>query len=1082
MTRTTVLATPWQAKARIADHELVRHVGGGAFGEVWLARSLATGRFRAVKIVERDRLGDLHPYELEFSGVRKFEEVSREHEGFVDILHVCRDDAARYFAYIMEVADPLEPGPQLDPLTYVPRTLAVEIQRRGRLSPAECVRISLALTAALAALHERQLVHRDLKPSNIIFVRGAPKLADVGLITELKDQPPHTLVGSADYMDAQVHGTAPGDLYSLGKVLYVMATGHSPREWPAWPDTARDTAEAEIFGDLASICKRACHPERGRRYGSAKEIHAELLLLQAGRSFTRLKRLERLATLARRWGPAVGIAALVAGFALFQWDQQKTHRAKLNERKVGSYAAYGSRALEENNLLGALPWFSEALRLDAQNLRNAETHRLRLAAVLRQAPSLVQMFFTTGHISFASFAGQENQLLAPVPDGRWAVLDLGTGRALYPPFGTKHPDEDVCLNPATHLAMTTTDDTPVAQLWDTLTGQPVASLAYTGNLFRATLSRDGQWAAAISHHGEAVLWNILNIRSNTLRSNTPCQVLRGPGFQFLHLAFRPDGKQLITSGVNNEALLWDLPAGQPVLGLTNHTAEIYCAAFSPDGSLVATASLDRSVRFWDPALGRELPPPLKHNDGVFSVEFSADGQRLVTAGLDFTARVWDLRTREQVLLLPHNSKVLSAGFSPRGRYVVTATYDGTVRVWDLQPEAQPQPQPLAGFSGNGRRMALAEPGAVRLLDTHGDQPVTIIPLTNGLVTRPLLSHDGAKVLTVERRPSSPAGTTNYLVRRWNCATVRAREAGSLTLNAGLDSFQLSRNGACLLAHGKAGAAVWDLKTGQQLLKLDFPVRQGAFDPAAQRIALAYSNAVHTNAVQVWHLGTGQTLLPSPWLHHTRVSSIQWSPNGRYVATTCWDESFDPESARVWDAETGRPIGPPLQHRDGVCFATFNHQGNQVITCSEDFTAVLWDPATGRQLAPPLRHRDQVKHAAFSESDRWLATACQDGTIRLWDTASGEPLTPPLPHPANLSFVQWLDRDRRLAAGSENGTSWISDLPRDPRPELDLVLVAQLLSAEQIHDSEAIVPQTKEALHGIWKQLRTRYPDEFSLRP
>ncbi len=747
MSETTVVSGPWQAGVCIADHDLVRHVGGGAFGEVWLARSLATGRFRAVKIVERARFAEDHPYELEFAGVKQFEGVSREDAGFVDILHVCRDDAARYFAYIMELADPLDPGPQFIPLTYCPRTLAAVIERQGKLSPPECVRIGMALTSALAALHGRRLVHRDLKPSNIVFIRGAPKLADVGLVTELKDLPPHTLAGSPDYMDAAVHGSAFGDLYGLGKLLYVMATGCSPRQWPAWPDTAPDAPEAEVFRELASICQRACHPDRGRRYGSAQEIHADLLVLQSGRSFTRLKRLERLLRLARRWGAIVGITGLLAGLTYLQWYQERVHRAKLNERTVGSYTAYGSRALEQNNLLGSLPWFAEALRLDADNPRNAQTHRLRLAAVLNQAPALVQMLFTTQEVSFACFAGQEDQLLARAPDGRWGVMALSSGRALSRLFGTGKGSEDVSICSAKDLAMTA-DDGPIAGLWDVRNGQLRASLTNGAGLSHPRLSRDGQWAAAVSGQHDAVIWNT--------RSNTPCHVLHGPGFALLHLAFSPDASQIFTSGETNETLLWDVAAEKVIRRLTNHTGEIFCAAFSPDGRLAATTSLDRTVRIWDTATWLELPPRLKHEDGVFSVEFSADGRRLVTAGLDFTARVWDLDTREQLWLLPHNSKVVCAGFSPQGRCVVTATVDGTVRVWDLKPAAKADLQPLAGLSGDGRRIALKEPEGLSVRDTHEDRSVARITLAGALTNKPLLSLDGTKVVTVQRQPS-PAG-------------------------------------------------------------------------------------------------------------------------------------------------------------------------------------------------------------------------------------------------------------------------------------------------------------------------------------
>lgn len=78
------------APPTIPDHELVRRIGQGAYGEVWLARN-ALGTWRAVKIVYRDNLRDARPYEREFAGIRRFEPLSRSNEGFVDVLQVGRD-------------------------------------------------------------------------------------------------------------------------------------------------------------------------------------------------------------------------------------------------------------------------------------------------------------------------------------------------------------------------------------------------------------------------------------------------------------------------------------------------------------------------------------------------------------------------------------------------------------------------------------------------------------------------------------------------------------------------------------------------------------------------------------------------------------------------------------------------------------------------------------------------------------------------------------------------------------------------------------------------------------------------------
>src|SRR5437867_1353857 len=91
----------------IPDHELIRRIGEGAYGEVWLARNILGG-YRAVKAVFRASFKTEEPYEREFRGIQRFEPISRSNDGLVDILQVGRNDAEGCFYYVMELADGVE--------------------------------------------------------------------------------------------------------------------------------------------------------------------------------------------------------------------------------------------------------------------------------------------------------------------------------------------------------------------------------------------------------------------------------------------------------------------------------------------------------------------------------------------------------------------------------------------------------------------------------------------------------------------------------------------------------------------------------------------------------------------------------------------------------------------------------------------------------------------------------------------------------------------------------------------------------------------------------------------------------------
>ena len=96
----------------IPEHQLLRLIGEGSSGQVWLARN-ALGTYRAVKIVQRQAFQPERPFTREFNGMLQFEPVSRLHDGLVDILQVGGTEAAGYFYCVMELADDVSSG-QID--------------------------------------------------------------------------------------------------------------------------------------------------------------------------------------------------------------------------------------------------------------------------------------------------------------------------------------------------------------------------------------------------------------------------------------------------------------------------------------------------------------------------------------------------------------------------------------------------------------------------------------------------------------------------------------------------------------------------------------------------------------------------------------------------------------------------------------------------------------------------------------------------------------------------------------------------------------------------------------------------------
>ena len=271
-------ATTPDARPVVPDHELLRQVGRGSYGEVWLARNVM-GSFRAVKVVYRASFDSERPYEREFSGLQKFEPVSRTHPGLVSILHMGRNAQDGYFYCVMEVADDIARGQTIEPENYQARTLAREAAKRGRLPLAESLDLGMALAAALGHLHSHGLIHRDIKPSNIIFVNGIPKLADIGLVTQIGTKA--TFVGTEGYLPPEGPGSPGADLYSLGRVLYEISMGQTQEQFPELPSRLRELPDAAGLMSLNALVVKACAPQAAKRFRSAEEFGAALAELRA---------------------------------------------------------------------------------------------------------------------------------------------------------------------------------------------------------------------------------------------------------------------------------------------------------------------------------------------------------------------------------------------------------------------------------------------------------------------------------------------------------------------------------------------------------------------------------------------------------------------------------------------------------------------------------------------------------------------------------------------------------------------------------------------------------------------------------
>lgn len=207
---------------QVSNYALIRVLGEGGMGQVWLAQHVHLGTPAVVK--------SLHPHYAQQESLRqRFLTEARllaqlSHPAIVRLYDFTIQDGIPYL--IMEYVQ----GQGLDAF----------IRTHGALSPDRVSHLLAPVLDALAYLHAHKVIHRDIKPSNLIVLPdGTAKLIDFGIAKALDEDLKLTgtgmQVGTALYMaPEQIRGepvSPQTDLYAMGLVIYECLFGHFPWEW-----------------------------------------------------------------------------------------------------------------------------------------------------------------------------------------------------------------------------------------------------------------------------------------------------------------------------------------------------------------------------------------------------------------------------------------------------------------------------------------------------------------------------------------------------------------------------------------------------------------------------------------------------------------------------------------------------------------------------------------------------------------------------------------------------------------------------------------------------------------------------------
>ncbi len=368
----------------IVGHEIVRELGRGGMGVVYLARDVRLNRPVALKMI----LAGGHASDTELMRFLSEAEAvaSLRHPNVVQVYEIGTHNGLPFFT-----------------LEYIPGG-ALSVRLNGQpLPPADAARLVETIAQGVQAAHTRGIIHRDLKPANVLLEEGpdtptgrcTPKVADFGLARRLGNKgqtADGALLGTPSYMapeQAAGQGKQAGveaDVYSLGAILYECLTGRPPFRAATTMETLAQVLHQEPLSvrvlqpnvprDLETVCLKCLHKEPSRRYASAADLAAELRRFQSGEPILArpVGAVERAWKWCRR-RPVVAallvavVLSLVAGTAVSSFFAVKA-RGKQVEAENSRSEAETARARAEQASVRA-EQASAALAEDNQQLEQA---------------------------------------------------------------------------------------------------------------------------------------------------------------------------------------------------------------------------------------------------------------------------------------------------------------------------------------------------------------------------------------------------------------------------------------------------------------------------------------------------------------------------------------------------------------------------------------------------------------------------------------------------------------------------------------------------------------------------------------
>ncbi|MCP5021146.1 MAG: protein kinase [bacterium] len=695
----------------IGNYRLIRELGRGGQGSVWLAEDQNLHRQVALKLLNSWLIAGERLARFQ----REAESIARlEHEGLAVVYEAQMESDPPFIAMRFVKGDDLSSclaKRDRHGLPFLPITSPAKLR--------QALHFFEHAARALHVAHEAGVMHRDIKPGNILVsAAGRPVITDFGLARDEFMPGEETITqegevfGTPAYMSPeQVDGRAQEvdrrtDVWSLGATLFEALCGRAPFQGKGQLGLARAIledpppvatsmeGEMPIGIDVQVVLQTALERDLSRRYPSALALAEDLRRI---RQFEPIQarpagpwlRVRRWARREPAWASALGLllTTLIIGLVVSLFTIERI-QGLLEDKEVALGQERALRYVRQMpQLLQKAPSLALATGLEAVSMHDSWITRSSLYGPLEELTLRARGKLAVSNIAWdACFLGNGDQAVVVSGSGGVAVVQSSDGEPIATRIidgldGSKAPDiRHVRELPGQKSILVSTSGGRVLRL----------ALTDLHTEWEVPVCQGGVLSLALFSDGEHLMALTENEGAKKLRTADGSEVatLAIPP-QSASLVLIPEGTQHVittgsfvrggTSHPNPRASLWNTTDGSIIREFA-HSGAVRSAAIDQKGLWLSTGTLDGQVYTWSLQNLQAAPLIRKAQGPVDCIDISPDGES-VAAGGEHGAWLWHGLEQDPRPLLGHSERVVDVGFSSDGEEFGTCSWDNVVRVF-----------------------------------------------------------------------------------------------------------------------------------------------------------------------------------------------------------------------------------------------------------------------------------------------------------------------------------------------------------------------------------------------------------------